>query len=107
LKKDEAEHCIKSELKMDDTLPASISSSCCIVMAALLGCVGCRAMDWVPVVQGSSKPRKKELIIHLGSILHANVSGHTPGTGCSLGMVLCPKKENCTSSANAVIPFPV
>lgn len=37
---------------MDDTLPASVSS-CCIVTAALLGCLVCQAMDWVPVVQGS------------------------------------------------------
>ena len=92
---------------MHDTLPASISSCCCIVTAALLRCLGCQAMDWVPVVQGSSKSWTKEFTIHLRSLLQANVNGRAPGSGFFLGIVLCPKKENCTSSANAVIQFPV
>lgn len=91
---------------MNFTWPASISSYCCIVTAALLGCLGCWAMDWLPVVQNSGKLQTKELAIHLCSLLHANVNGHPPGTGFFLGTVLCPKKENCTSSANSVIQFP-
>lgn len=90
-----------------EVLPASICNHCCIVIAALLGCLGCWAMDWVPVVRGSGEPRTKEFTIHLHSLLHANVNGRAPRTGFFLGMVLCLKKENCTSSANAVIQFPV
>lgn len=104
--KDVAEHHIKSEAKMNFSRPASISSYCCIVTAAPWGCLGYWAMVWLPVVQNSGKLQTKELTIHLWSLLHANVNGHAPGTGFFLGTVLCPKNENCTSSANSVIQFP-
>lgn len=91
---------------MDDALPASVCSCCSIVIAPLLGCWECWAMDWDPVVQGSSKSWTKDLTVHLRTLLHANMNGHAPRTWVFLSVVLCPKKENCTSSDNAVIQFP-
>lgn len=92
LKKEVAEHYLKSEAKMNFTWPTSISSYCCIVTAALSGCLGCRAMDWLPVVQSSGKLQAKELEIHLCSLLHANVNGHAPGTGFFLWHSAVPKE---------------